>query len=380
MRAAPPIELRCSELPLALTCPGAVRAAAIPLDVSGGEAELGKAAHEGLAIVAETGRVDWPDVERLAERYGVAEPDVRALLALGLRLWAEVGGLFPNATTEHELAWLDPSGAFRLTGHTDILSRPTERLVRVGDWKTGRKDADHSAQLRGYAFLALVTTGAFGGASRAEAFALWVRDTEYQPYAMAERGAREFREQVLDEVVNWDGRYRVGTHCQWCPRRHDCPAGLAAVRRDVVAVVADDELANRLTGDALAELGPDGVVALLDRADLAGAVAGRVRGAIKGYVMRTGDVTGRGKRLTLQREERRSVGLLEAFPILREHGLDDDDLAEVLEVSLAAAERVVARKAGRGKGAAAVRALDAALEAAGAVTVDITTKLVIRRA
>jgi hypothetical protein len=52
----------------------------------------------------------------------------------------------------------------------------------------------------------------------------------------------------------------------------------------------------------------------------------------------------------------------------------------VLEVSLAAAERVVARKAGRGKGAAAVRALDAALEAAGAVTVDITTKLVIRRA
>lgn len=378
--SAAPLQLRCSELPLAFTCPGAVRPAAVPLDVQGAEAELGKAAHEGLAVVAETGRVDWPDVERIATRYGVDEPALRALLALGLKLWAEIGGLFPRASTEHELVFRDPSGSFVLSGHTDILSRPTDRLVRVGDWKTGRKDADHSSQLRGYALLALVTGGTFGGATAAEAFALWVRDTEFQPYAMTERGAREFRERIVDELVNWDGRYRVGTHCQWCPRRHECPAGLAAVRRDVVAVVGDEALASRLGDDALAELGPDGVVALLDRADMAAAVAGRVRGAIKGLVMRTGDVVGRGKRLTLQSDERRHVDLLAAFPVLRAHGLDDDDLAEVVEVSLAAAERVVARKAGRGKGAAAVRALDAALDEAGAVSVETTTKLVIKRA
>jgi hypothetical protein len=374
-----PLELRCSELPLAFTCPGAVRPATVRLDESGAEAELGKAAHEGLAIVAETGRVDWPDVERLALRYDVDEPELRALLALGLRLWAEVGGLFPRAVAEHELVYRDPSGAFVLTGHTDILSRPTDRLVRIGDWKTGRKDGDHGEQLRGYALLALTAGGAFA-ATTAEAFALWVRETEFEPYAMSGRAAREWLDRVQDEIVRWNGRYRVGKHCLYCPRRHECPAGLAAVRKDVAAIVADDALAERLTGDALAELGADGVVALLDRADLAGAVAGRVRGAIKGYVIRQGDVVGRNKRLTLQHDERRSVDLLAAFPVLREHGLDDDDLAEVLDVSLAAAERVVARKAGRGKGAGAVRALDAALEAAGAVSVEVTTKLVIKRA
>ncbi len=78
-------------------------------------------------------------------------------------------------------------------------------------------------------------------------------------------------------------------------------------------------------------------------------------------------------------EGRRELDLLLAFPVLVAAGFDDDDMAEIIDVSIAAAEGVAARKAGKGKGAPAARALEAALAAAGAITTTTTTKLVVKR-
>lgn len=370
-----PLELRCSALPLAFLCPGSVRPEGLVLDESGVESALGVAAHEGLGELAETGHAPWGETGELARRHGVDEGDLRALLALGVRLWREVAASFPAASAEQGLTYRDPAGAFVLTGHVDLMSWLSP-LVRIGDWKTGRRDSDYAEQLRGYCVLALEAGRAFGVTS-AEAFALWVRDGEAERYLMTWPAARAWLARVRDEIVEWDGRYHVGPHCAHCPRAHECPAGLAVVRRDVAAM-ADESLAD-LDDDALAGLVPDQLVALLHRADLAANVGGRVRAAIRGYVQRTGDVVGGGKRLTLQHEERREVDVLAAFPVLYASGFDDDDLAEILTISLAAAERIVARKAGRGKGAAASRALDAALESVGAVQFNVTTKLVVKR-
>lgn len=371
------LELRCSGLPLAFRCPGSVRPEGLEVDESGEASELGTAAHEGLAELVDTGHPPWGETGELARRYGVEERDLRALLALGARLWREVAAAFPKASTEHELTYRDPAGAFVLRGHADVLAW-AGRLVRVGDWKTGHRDADYAEQLRGYAVLGLEAGRNFG-ATDAEAFALWVRDGEVEPYRMRAGEVPAWLERVRRVIVEWDGRYHAGPHCPHCPRSHECPAGRALVRRDVAALVDDDELAERLGDDALAELGPEGIVELLARADLAASLGGRVRAAIRGYVQRRGDVVGGGKRLTLQVEERRELDVLGAFPVLYAQGFTDEDLAAVITLSLAAAERVVAKRAGRGKGAAAARALVEALETVGAVKTNVTAKLVTKR-
>lgn len=375
----PPIELRCSGLPLAFLCPGSVRPEGLTIDESGAESALGTAAHEGLAELAETGIAPWGDTGDLSRRHRVEERDLRALLALGSRLWRDVGGAaaFPRASAEHELTYRDPDGAFVLTGHVDVLAW-LSGLVRIGDWKTGRRDADFSEQLKGYCVLALEAAGDVWGVTEAEAFALWVRDGEVEQYRMKRADVRGWLERVRARIVEWDGVYHAGRHCPHCPRAHECPAGLALVRRDVAAM-ASGELDASLGDDVLASLAPAELVALLARADLAASVAGRVRGAIRALVMRRGDVVGGGRRLTLQHEERRELDVLAAFPVLYASAFDDDDLAEIITLSLAAAERIVAKKAGRGKGAAAARALVEALESVGAVSVNETTKLVVKR-
>lgn len=370
-----PLELRCSALPLALLCPGSVRPTGLVVDESGAESALGTAAHEALATLAETGRAPWSETADLARRHGVEERDVRALLALGVALWRAVSSSFPAPTTEHELTYRDPDGAFVLTGHADLLSW-AGRVVRIGDWKTGRRDADHSAQLRGYGVLALEAGREYGVAA-AEAFALWVRDGEVEAHRMTAADARAWLEHVRARVVLWDGRYHAGPHCPHCPRSHECPAGLALVRRDVAAIVDVD--VEQLGHDAIFKLEPAEIITLLERADVAAAVAGRVRAAVRAFVERSGDVVAGGRRLTMQSEQRRELDVLRAFPVLYAAGFDDDDLAEVITLSMAAAERVAARRAGRGKGAAAARALDDALDAAGAVSTTETRKLVTRR-
>lgn len=372
-----PLELRCSALPLAFVCPASVRPAGLVVEQSGAESALGSAAHEALAPLAETGRAPWSETDAIARRHRVDARDVRALLALGVALWRDVGASFPGASAEHELTYRDPAGAFVLTGHVDVIAW-LGGVVRIGDWKTGRRDDDHSEQLRGYSLLALDAGRAFG-VTTAEAFALWVRDGDVESYRMTAASAVAWRERLRERVVEWDGRYHAGPHCPHCPRSHECPAGLAIVRRDVGAFV-DEGLVARLADDALARMAPGEIVALLERADLAADVAGRVRSAIRDFVRQRGDVVGGGRRLTMQSEERRDVDVLRAFPVLYAHGFDDDDFAEVLTVSVAAAERRAAKRAVRGKGAAAARALCEALDEAGAVSVNTNQRLVTRRA
>lgn len=370
------LTLRCSGLPLAFLCPGSVRHEGLRIDETGDAAALGTAAHEGLATLVESGRVDWAGVAELAKLHGVAEGDLRYLLAQGQKLWAEVHQSYPNASAEHELSYTAPDKAFRLTGHVDVLGGSGGGTLHVGDWKTGRLDGDHSEQIKGYAALALLATP---GAAQATAGVLWVRDTEYEHYTMAAAQVAVWLERLRAEVVDWDGTYRVGTHCQHCPRNHECPAGRALVRRDVAAIADDGVVANVEDSDALAAMTPDQVVDLLAKADLVAKYAERVRNAIRSHVMRNGDILGSEKRLTLQREERRGLETLAAFPVLTAR-LEDEEMAEVIDISLAGAERIAAKKAGKGKGAAAVRELRVALDEAGALKVSTITKLVVKRA
>jgi hypothetical protein len=208
-----------------------------------------------------------------------------------------------------------------------------------------------------------------------------VRDQEYEHYSMNREGLYAWLARIEEELVQWDGVYRPGTHCQYCPRSHECPAANALARRDF-AIVADRDLPGRIedaeTLQQMVRDEPDRVVAILEKADFAAKVAERVRGAIKAEVMRNGAIVGGGKRLMLQSSEKRHLNVLQAFPVLTAE-LGDEEMAEVLTISLSKAEGLVKKKAGKGNGAGAVRALQAKLDEAGAIETSTTVSLVVRR-
>lgn len=369
------IQLRCSGLPLAFKCPGSTRRGAVPVNESHEAADVGTAGHEGHATMVRTGTVDWDAVPALARKHEVEEQELRALLALGAQLWEKVRESFPHASAEVPLKY--QIGRVLLTGHPDVLAA-SGTVLRILDWKDGRLDKDYREQLLGYCALGLLVTN---GATSAESGIAWVRDGEFESHTMDRAGLYVWMQRIEDEIVQWDGTYRPGAHCHYCPRSHECSAANALARRDF-AIVADRDLPGRIEdGPTLREMiqrEPETIVALLERADLAAKVAERVRAAIKEEVLRAGDIVGGGKRLTLQRKERRHLNVLQAFPILQEK-LEDSEMAEVIDISLAKAEKIVGEKAGKGKGAAARRELTTELAKAGAIETSTTVSLIVRR-
>lgn len=369
------IHLRCSSLPLAFRCPGSTRRAKVPVNESHAAADGGTAAHEGHAIMVRTGKVDWDAVAELAKKHGVDEQELRVLLALGLQLWEKLKESFPHASAEVPLK--HQIGSVLLTGHPDVLAA-SGMTLRILDWKDGRLDTNYREQLLGYCALGLLTTP---GATSAESGIGWVRDGEYEAHTMDRAGLYAWMQRIEDEIVQWDGVYRPGAHCHYCPRSHECQAANALARRDF-AIVADRDLPGRIedapTLREMIQREPEKVVELLERADLAAKVADRVRAAIKEEVLRAGDIVGGGKRLTLQRKERRHLNVLQAFPILQDK-LEDAEMAEVIDISLAKAEDLVGKKAGKGNGAKAKRELQAELAQAGAIETSQTVSLIVRR-
>lgn len=372
-----PLALRCSSLPLHFKCPGSARPARVPVNASNDAADVGTAGHDGLAGLVRTGQLDLDTAApALASKHDVDETELRVLLALGAKLWNQVKGSFPNASAEvaleHELS---PS---LVTGHVDVLGSSGTTL-RIADWKLGRLDSDYREQLLGYCALALLATPS---ATRAEAGILWVREQEYEPHSMDRAGLYDWLLRVEHDIVQWDGVFRPGSHCQYCPRSHECPAANALARRDMAILMNEDlpgQLEDLTTIRELVRTQPQRTVELLEIARRAEKQAGRVVAAIKSVVEQDGPVIGTDKRLELQTTERRHLNVLQAFPLLQQEGFEDEDMAQVMSISLSKAETLVAKRAGKGNGAKAVRALDEKLAQAGAIETSVSANLVVRR-
>lgn len=364
--------LRASSLPLAFLCPASVRPPALRIVQSNNAADLGTAVHEALRSLAETGRVDWDALPAIAERHGVGVDEMRFLCGKAAKLWPDLKDSFPRALTELELSAEIAPGVV-LSGHVDLLS-VSGRVARAADWKSGYRDSDYSEQMRAYGALVLLDDTTL---VEVTITVIWLRAGEIENYTMTRTDAEAWVRRLLERVVGWDGAFFPGNHCHLCPRSHECAAGHALIRRDVAAI-ADEELVVRAENELERMPAPE-VVAVLQKADAVARYAERVRQAIKKHVERHGDIIANGLRLTIDTETRRSIDVLKAWPVLDKH-LSDEDLAECITVSISKAEKVVATRAGRGKGAAAVRALNGELDAAGAVEPKEVKRLVVKRA
>jgi len=357
---APEISLRASRMPLAFTCPGSTIPPAIPISESSEEAALGIATHEALRSLAERGDVVWHDIPRIATAHGAKADDVLMLCRMARNLWPSLAESFRDCLTEVPLK-AELGGGITLTGHADLLSI-RDNVARAADWKTGRADSDYSAQMRAYGALVMLENPDL---AEVTITIIWIRAGEIENYTMHRLHVVEWLRELQARVLQWDGVYHPGKHCGYCPRSHECAAHNALVRRDVAAMT-DVELGERIES-TLATMRPDAIVDLLRKADSVSDVATRVRAAIKAHVVARGDIIADGTRLTIETQQRREVVADRAWPLLEDAGFESKDFAAAVDFRIGALEKVVATKAGRGKGAAAVRALMAQMEAAGAL-------------
>jgi len=360
----PPLELRASAMPLAFLCPGSARPATVAINEDSGPARLGTAVHEARRPLAEVGSVPWDKIPEIAARHAVSVDDVRMLCAMAGKLWPSITASFPEAMTEVplEARFIGRNGqTIHLTGHADLLSvRGT--VARLGDWKSGRLDADHAQQMRAYAALALLENTEL---TEVTVTVIWIRDGEIENYTMRADELSSWTRELIERVAEWDGTFRPGKHCPRCKRSHECEAATAMARRDV-AVIADRAIVAQAEAD-LVMMAPAEIVALHRKAELVKHFAYRVSDAIKAHVVAHGDIVADGVRLTVDRVEKRELDPVTAWSVLEAAGFADGDFADCMTLGISKVEKRIAEKAGRGGGAAAVREIAKKLDDAGAV-------------
>jgi hypothetical protein len=352
--------LRASALPMAFACPASVRKAEIQINESNDAANAGTATHEVLQALPQTGKIDWEGIPEIAKRYGADPDETRMLSAMGFKLWKQVNESFAHAMTEVSLE-LEILPGVILTGHTDALA-VSQTSIRVGDWKSGRKDSDYSQQLKAYAAMALLSTEDM---QEATGTALWIRDQEIENYTLSRADALAWKQSLIDRVINWDGIYRPGKHCAFCPRSHECEAVNAMVRRDIAAFT-DKSLVARLECE-LETMPHSDVVSAYQKASLIVRYAERVREAVKAHIEKHGDIVADGVRISVDESTTRELDPLKSWPILEGLGFGDEDLARAIKLRISELEEIIRERTPRGKKGEAVKNFAQLLETSGAV-------------
>jgi hypothetical protein len=298
----------------------------------------------------------------LSEHPACNRAEVTPLFWAGVKMWGEIQQWATDPSAEVALA------AGCLTGHADIVS-DYGYTVSCGDWKSGRKDRDHREQVFGYAWLLLQRSPDI---QQVTVHVFWLRSQEIESYTIDRNRAGVWYQELQDHVVNWNGKYHEGPHCAFCPRRHSCPAMTAMVRADVEMFSGKTFELSTCTGPELCNHFRK--IKMLQR--LLEAAERNARSEI-GH---RGDVLdGEGGVIHyIPAEGPREIDTLKAWDALTKR-LTDAELAPCLKVRLGEMESSVKAKAGKGKGAAAIRELNDELKAAGAVSRETTQRLIDER-
>jgi hypothetical protein len=364
------VVVRCSSLSLALRCAGSVRAEGLRVAERHPSAAVGTVAHAVLRDFVRDGKVEWDDLLTMAAVYGVTDTDeVAMLVRLGVDMWWSIAPSFADGVPQVEVPVLRrwPDLALTLTGTADVVVR-RGRTASVLDWKTGRRDRSYRDQVYGYAACLMGDDDI----ETVTAQILWVRDREIETYTVTRAAVSEWIDRVSRDVGRWDGTYYPGEHCRHCARYTDCPAARALARHAVESIAGVEESVN------LDALPAQRVVELYEQARHVASLAERVTEAVRARAIQDGSITGDEVTLSIREERVRELDPLKAFPVLTRR-LGDEQMAECVRVSISAAESLVAKAAGKGNGASAVRALRQELENAGAVKATERRVLTTRR-
>ncbi len=363
------ISIRCSGLPLLFSCASSGDDEVL-IDRRFEASDLGNAVHDAMELVV-VGMA--PDLDSLALRWAVDRDDLGRLVWYGRKAWAEIEAAYPDPRTEVPVSVT--TDLFRLTGHIDILAEPVPREANFADWKSGYLDADYVHQLFGYA-ACLILSGKY---DVVRGSVVWLRDQEIENYTFTREVVMAWLPRLAEQLER-RGRFTLGKHCTYCPRSHSCVAVIQDSRRTVATLSAEDFAPDRINA-TIASLAPSDRVAIFREAKRVAALAEQAKAAIRLNVIQSGGELDAGDGWILRVVDepgRRVLDTEKTWPILEAH-LNEAEVASVIDVSASRFEEIVAKRAGKGHGAKAKRALEDELQTAGAISRGSVHKLVERR-
>ena len=347
-----------------MACPGSIRPepGEVLIEHANEYAALGSAVHEVLAGMVLASNGEGPDTRAVAMKYGSDPDELARLVGYGLHAWRSLEQYYPEPETEIDMEY--PGEGFLLTGHIDLGS-PGEDWVNFLDWKSGYKQPDYFHQMMGYARL---VTAFFPNVKTVRATVVWLRDWTQDTLLVTASDVAKWEEGLIARVVNWDGTYSAGAHCQYCPRFASCPARQALVRSALVDIQATEELFPARDGS----IAPNAMPAIVSmyregKLSIVKGLLDQIDNIIRDYIQAVGPIDlGNGRELALVGENRDEILPLQAWPILSEH-LTNEQLAPAIKIGKTALLDAVADLAGKGQKARAKAQLMEELKAAGAV-------------
>ena len=376
---------RCSALPLVSVCPAAVGDDVLSIGGASEAGAVGTAVHALFEQIVRGEEITGGDVAKACALSGCPDSadEVRMLAYMTLRLWItgrtnEAGAVLagpvrsffehPQAEVELEHTMTAPRGVLvKIKGRCDLYERIGKRAV-ILDLKTGRRDRNHAEQLAGYAVAAM---GMDKELEEVSLIVLWARLGYYDVLTMTRAEVKAWASGFLRHSAVWDGKsYTTGEHCTYCRRAATCEARAADLRAKVALFRnADGATVPAIIDEAGKLRDPDELAMLLGTARQIESCCRAVGRALESQIDLVGAQPLRepGKALGFsERSKARVVEPRAGWPVLQKY-LSADELAGVVSVGLTGVLDTVAKKAEKGKGAAAKRQIEAELREAGAL-------------
>ena len=310
------MKVRCSSLPAFWECPSSVIEATMPYKPNSEEADLGTEVHARLATLVSGGSVK-PS----------ANSEVDKLVSAGMKLWREqLENYFVDQVTELEM----DSDLF--TGHADLAGSLT-----IIDWKTGRSQKSHQAQMGGYASLyrSQCLKGKLDEHQKITTVVAWLRTGELEVKTWDNAQLDAFEADYKSKLDLVGKQYGPGEACTWCQRQHQCAARelwtLSAAK-----ALAEVPKAGALTRELLADLYPKAKLLkkALDQYDDA------LRSELERGELKIND----GAMLRLVEETRDEIDPLKSWPKLA-GDFGSEELSSVVKITKTSLMDLVASRA-----------------------------------
>ncbi len=364
------ITIRASSVPRISVCAASAQPPSQRVNWSSEYSRLGTATHRAFESHVQRQSFDLDDIAK-DERVEVA--DLRRSFGFLLSAWSTASQWFPEPQIEKQLEWTDQKRGITLTGKPDVVSVRGKDL-RVGDWKSGFIDRDAGPQLKAYCFLAAKQHGC----SETHGIQINTRLRGGEGWQWSIQDLEEWWDGFAGQILSGADKFSAGTHCQFCQRWAECPAGRKYLRQASEALI-------EVSGRDLIENYGEGMedsrlVELAEQRKMVADACDLIQAMLKREVCSRGGqiVHADGKRsLVITETTNRPILFDKGEAILRDRL--GDRLAECLSVKKGAVEEIVKADAPRGGKGHAVDDLMERLDEAGALGAEPVQKLEIKR-
>lgn len=347
--------IRASDADRILQCGASAIEPKQPIDISGPEATIGRAAHDAIEQWIIAGCIGEPEPQPSANEYGVQPSEIEMIQNAPSMLQAikeDLRDLKAEVTVN--------GGGVR--GRVDVIAMTMAQgnkpfNIAILDWKTGRDPVlgGKPGQRLAYASAAEATYGmpANGYVYTAE---LWLATGEIIESRFDIASIEGFRKRLAEQLKRKNAA--PGNHCKYCRRSHECTEREVYIRSAAMTIATEpSELAS---AELLANLWDQSraLKQALETYEKAVDMAIEEHGAL--YLPD-------GRKMLHGTKSIDTIDASKAWPILRSAGLDRAAIEGAIKLSKTKLTEAVGKRAPRGEKTKAKADLISALDLAGAI-------------